>query len=366
MSFYTCLGNHLWGREIIMQKPCIPENEERRLAEVYNLNILDSPREVYFENITRILQNIFDVDIVAISIIDSDRQWFKAIRGANLKETPRELSLCAHAILDKNLFIINDTLQDERFHDHPLVTGDPKIRFYAGCPLFTKNGLGIGSLCLINKAPREIDAMQQSILSDFGRFVEDLLNDSVLKSNNKAINKQLEVIKKDFTDEQNMLLSRESFINYFNHLRHINSNNYHNNTLSKYSNFYLAIVEITNIQSVNNIKDSKFKNIVLETIIDQIIKNLSGSDIIANYDKDKYLLVIDNVGPNRLNKTFNNIVSDVRNIDLNQYGFDYKFEVSIGWSYFQQNRQQPITKMMQMASKQLQVSKQQHKNFIEA
>ena len=129
-----------------MKAPVKPTNEMSRILDLKDLNILDTPISKQFERITRITKSLYNVPIVAISLVDQERQWFKSIQGLDVCETSREVSFCGHTILQDEIFIINDTLLDQRFNDNPLVTSDPKIRFYAGFPIKSKNGNKIGSL----------------------------------------------------------------------------------------------------------------------------------------------------------------------------------------------------------------------------
>ncbi len=115
-----------------------PPDEEQRIASLKSLEILDTPPEERFDRITRVTAEVFGVPFALISLVDSKRQWFKSCHGLNLQETPRDISFCAHAILQRDPFIVNDALEDNRFKDNPLVVSEPKIRFYAGAPLTTE------------------------------------------------------------------------------------------------------------------------------------------------------------------------------------------------------------------------------------
>src|SRR5262245_34570540 len=116
-------------------------NEQERLTTLYKLNLLDTPSEERFDRITRIAARLFNSPIALISLIDFNRQWFKSCFGFNVTETPREISFCAHAILDDEVLVIRDTLNDPRFVDNPFVVGEPYIRFYAGQPLYALDGV---------------------------------------------------------------------------------------------------------------------------------------------------------------------------------------------------------------------------------
>ena len=159
-----------------MQEPAIPEGELDRLAALYSINILDTSREERFDRISRVLKEVFDVPIAYIAMIDSDRQWFKSVEGMNMRETPRNISFCGHTILRNDPLIILDATKDVRFMDNPLVVGEPGIRFYAGWPLALPGGHNVGSLCMVDKQPREnFTEKCRRIMGDLAAMVEDQL-----------------------------------------------------------------------------------------------------------------------------------------------------------------------------------------------
>lgn len=134
----------------------LPQNEKERLIELKKYNILDTEPEAVFDNMVHLANYICETPISAISLIDENRQWFKAAKGLEVTQTSREVAFCAHAILEKEPFIIENALEDERFFDNPLVTAGPKIRFYASIPLINQEGMSLGTLCVIDTKPRKI------------------------------------------------------------------------------------------------------------------------------------------------------------------------------------------------------------------
>ncbi len=149
-----------------------PENEEQRLAALRQLGILDTQPEERFDRLTRIAAALFDVPIALVSLVDRERQFLKSTCGLNVRETPREVSFCAHAILSQEVMVVPDALLDDRFADNPLVTGEPRIRFYAGCPLALPCGNFAGTLCILDTRPHRLDVADLRHLQDLARLVE--------------------------------------------------------------------------------------------------------------------------------------------------------------------------------------------------
>jgi GAF domain-containing protein len=143
----------------------IPSDEAERLAALRALLILDTPPEERFDRLTAFAAEEFDMPIVLLSLIDAERQWFKARVGLDVCETARGISFCAHAILQDDTLVVPDVALDDRFADNPLVTGDPHIQFYAGAPLKMPGGQNIGTLCLIDRTPRQLDDVDLAILA---------------------------------------------------------------------------------------------------------------------------------------------------------------------------------------------------------
>jgi PAS domain S-box-containing protein len=159
-----------------MQQPLIPENEAERLQALLGTALLDTAAEPRFDRLTALVQQFFSTDIVLVSLVDSNRQWFKSCQGLSPCATGRDISFCGHAILGADIFEICDAFTDARFADNPLVTGAPYIRFYAGAPL-TIAGQRIGTLCLIDPKPRQLDNRERQILRQFADVIEQEIAD---------------------------------------------------------------------------------------------------------------------------------------------------------------------------------------------
>lgn len=152
-------------------KAPLHKNEAKRIKVLWQYDVLDSVPEEVFDELADLAGLICGAPIALISLVDENRQWFKAKIGLTINETSRDVSLCAHAILQDELFIIADATRDKRFKNNPLVTAGPKIRFYAGMPLVTPDGHALGTLCVIDKVPRNLTKDQKQALRVLARHV---------------------------------------------------------------------------------------------------------------------------------------------------------------------------------------------------
>lgn len=159
-----------------MKAPDYPDNEDDRVATLRSLDILDTEPEERFDRLTRIARRLFRVPIALVSFIDINRQWFKSSQGLEVKEMSRDISFCGHAILGDDIFMISDASLDDRFYDNPLVTNEPRIRFYAGVPLVISQGIKIGTLCLIDREPRILSEEDKELLRDLGQMAAQELS----------------------------------------------------------------------------------------------------------------------------------------------------------------------------------------------
>ena len=144
--------------------------EAARVAALDRYAILDTEPEEAFDDLVILAAHVCRTPMAMLSLLDDHRQWFKSKVGVQVRETPKDISICAHAIQQKDLFIVGDTLEDPRFRGNPLVVGEPRIRFYAGEPLVNEDGFALGTLCVVDREPRVLDGEQKDALKALGRL----------------------------------------------------------------------------------------------------------------------------------------------------------------------------------------------------
>ncbi len=198
-----------------MITPDFPADESKRLQDVYRTQLLDTPEEKEFDEIVQLASDLCDTPISLITILDTERQWFKARVGLDATETTREVSFCGHAILQDEIFEVPNALKDIRFSDNPLVTGGPEIRFYAGMPLITESGSRLGTLCVIDSAPRELTERQRFALKV---LAGNVIKIAELRIKNRRLHHLTETQKRIISivahDVRNPLSSIKSVINF--------------------------------------------------------------------------------------------------------------------------------------------------------
>ena len=270
-----------------MKPALIPQNEKERLRILNSYKILDTLPEEDYDAIAKIASGICNTPIALISLVDKDRQWFKSKQGIEATQTPRELAFCAHSILHPDeLFIIDDATKDDRFHDNPLTTEDPKVIFYAGAPLNTAEGHAIGTLCVIDHKPKKLSSHQKDALKLLAKQVVSLLelrkrNFELEKTNQKIVklNEQLNDFAYRLTHDLKSPISGVNFLvdvlkqDYFKLFKETGAEEYINLIYSRMNYMGTLVDEILEYTKVNteNIVYEKFN---VKTILDSIIRNI--------------------------------------------------------------------------------------------
>ncbi len=270
-------------------------DENLRINALKELGILDSEEEEEFNALVKAASLICGVPMSFISLVDVDRQWFKAGVGLpGVTETPREYAFCAHCILQDEVLEVNDTKLDPRFSDNPLVTGSPNIRFYAGAPLKLSNGFNVGSLCVIDNKPNQLTDTQRQILKNLATVTSRLLENHVVRRNEQnLIAEKMQIINMaQHINESIIFITIDGVITFWNHAAE---------TMFGIKEIDVIGKNINSIKHKTGLRDIKsLENILIETptgsIYETKLKNAIGKNIdvsvslSANYDKEGVLI----------------------------------------------------------------------------
>jgi len=251
-----------------LQIPAIPANEIERLHVLRALAILDTQAEERFDRLTRIATRMFNVPIALVSLVDTNRQWFKSCMGLQVSETSRDISFCGHAILGNDTFVINDASKDPRFLDNPLVTAAPHIRFYAGRPIRTTHGFKVGTLCLIDSQPREFPARDIEDLDDLATMVESELAVIELATMDELT---------DLSNRRGFIMLTEKYLNYFSrHKLHAS----------------LVFLDLNDFKIINDTYGHDEGDRALQTFGKALKQMGRSSDIFARLGGDEFVILL--------------------------------------------------------------------------
>lgn len=280
-----------------MIQPKEHDKERERIKDLESYSILDTLPEADYDDLTAIAAEICGTNISLVSLIDNKRQWFKSHHGLDATETPREYAFCGHAINDQdNVFIIQDARRDERFHDNPLVTGEPFVIFYAGVPLISDNGLPLGTLCVIDDKPKLLSKSQINSLKALSHQIMSLLN---LRKNKLILEKALLSL-----EEKNLELERFAAIAAHDLKSPLIGIS---NMIELFSENYDSIIDLKGKKMLNIIESSSNK---LRSLIDGLLE-YSKSESVLKEKKTKIDL------------------KDLKNDIIGLFNYDHKIELDI-------------------------------------
>ena len=325
--------------------PGAPErpNEEERIKCIDNLGILYTPAEERFDRITRLLKYTFNVPIVLISMVHTDVQWFKSVQGLPVTETSKEVSFCAYAILKQETMVVLDAQQDDRFKDNSLVTGEPHIRFYAGHPLEI-DGHRVGTLCIIDRKPREFSSKEFEVLRDFAAMVEKELMAVKLMRREEELRGELELCKRQTLLDPlthcwnkkgiDIILRREMA-----------------KITRQRTQLGLAMLDIDKFKQINDTLGHLAGDQVLSQVAQRLRISLRPYDAIGRYGGDEFLIILPDSDLESVRATGTRI--------LNNMHIDFQLEdqtkvtvsVSIGASSFREGEELKMSKMIEYVDK---------------
>jgi diguanylate cyclase (GGDEF)-like protein len=237
------------------------------LRALHGLKILDTGEEERFDRITRLAMRMFNMPIALVSLVDQDRQWFKSRQGLEACETGRDVSFCGHAILHEGALVVSDALADPRFSDNPLVTGEPRIRFYAGHPVHAPDGARIGTLCIIDRVPRTLSHEDLVALGDLAGMVD----------------REVSLLRLSSIDELTHLSNRHGFGEIAQHLLSLSRRRAQPATL--------VAIDLDGFKAINDTQGHGAGDHVLRAFATLLLKHFRSSDLVARLGGDEFCIL---------------------------------------------------------------------------
>lgn len=307
-----------------MIKPDIPNNEAERLHALKTLRVLDTSHEERFDRVTRMAKRMFGVSISLVSLIDEDRQWFKSKQGIKVAEMSRDISFCGHAINQDGLFIVPDARVDIRFYDNPLVTETPKIRFYAGYPLKIRDGVNIGTLCLLDQQPKEMGEEDQLLLKDLGAMIEQ----------------EIKSIQLATLDELTLISNRRGFLTLVEHSVKM--------CKRKQIPMSFLLFDLNKFKMINDEYGHHEGDFVLIQFAQIMLNVFRASDVIGRLGGDEFVAMLSDSNEHNSNEILARFALAVEefNTTMNK---PYTIEYSVGLKHFEHETNKSAEDMIQEA-----------------
>jgi diguanylate cyclase (GGDEF)-like protein len=304
-----------------MIKPKFPENEAERLHALRTLQILDTSHEERFDRVTRMAKRMFGVEISLVSLVDGDRQWFKSKQGLDASETPRDISFCGHAINQDGLFIIPNAIEDVRFSDNPLVTGAPNIRFYAAYPLKLRQGINLGTLCLIDSKPKHLNEEDKQLLNDLGAMIEQ----------------EIRSIQLATLDELTLISNRRGFLTLADHSQKV--------CVRKKFPMSVILFDLNKFKPINDNFGHHEGDFALKQFAEVMRSVFRESDVIGRLGGDEFVVMLTDTSDEQITiilKRFKTEM-DAMNKEINK---PYLIEYSTGVASFSYDTKQSLEEMV--------------------
>ncbi|QIR14673.1 sensor domain-containing diguanylate cyclase [Shewanella aestuarii] len=304
-----------------MIKPEFPDNEAERLHALRTLQILDTSHEERFDRVTRMAKRMFGVEMSLVSLVDDDRQWFKSKQGLDATETPRDISFCGHAINQDGLFIIPNAIEDVRFSDNPLVTDAPNIRFYAGYPLKLRQGINLGTLCLIDSKPKHLNEEDKQLLNDLGAMIEQ----------------EIRSIQLSTLDELTLISNRRGFLTLAEHVQKV--------CRRKKMPTSVILFDLNKFKPINDNFGHHEGDFALKQFAEVMRSVFRESDVIGRLGGDEFVVMLTDTSDEKITITLERFRTaiDIMNKGINK---PYLIEYSAGVASFSFDTEQSLEEMI--------------------
>lgn len=269
-----------------MQAPLLPPNETQRVAALRSTGLLFTAAEERFDRITRMASRLLGMPISVVSLVAERCQWFKSVHGLGASETSREVSFCGHAVLGDQTFVVEDAAQDPRFSDNPLVTGAPHIRSYAGHPVHAEDGSRVGTLCVIDRSPREFTLEQLEILRDLAAIVETELQRGQLGEAQRHLLRECDDLKRKASiDAMTRLWNRATIMDL---LRAELAR------ARRGASLCVAMIDADHFKQVNDVHGHQAGDAVLIELAARIRQGVREVDAVGRYGGEEFMAVLSN------------------------------------------------------------------------
>lgn len=299
-------------------------NEEKRLKTLESLGLLDTPIDGRFEKITKMVCRILDVPIALFNLIDADRQFYKSAIGISATQAPKKAAFCTHAIHEDYMLLIPNTHKDERFHDNPFVTGEHlDIGFYAGCPIRAPNGMPIGTLCAIDKKPRDMSEEQLESLRDLADMIETEIKMIGLSNSQQTLIEELDEARRLAMIDPMTRLWNRSGVNALLEKEIQES-------IRSQTPITIVITDIDHFKKVNDTYGHPTGDAVITEVAKRLSIALRTEDVVGRIGGEEFLIILTNAKPENLEETVERIRQSICETPISHEGQDYPVTMSFG------------------------------------
>ena len=313
--------------------PPLAADEPCRLMSLRKLNLIDTPLEERFERITRLIRRIMSVKIAAVSLVEADRQFFKSIQGLQVTETPRDVAFCAYTILADDLLVVPDARKDPRFADNPLVTGEPGIVFYAGCPLHAPDGFRVGSLCVIDSTPRQLTEQEGQTLRDLAQMIESELAGAKSHPAQSTLVQDTTVDqRRDLVDPVTRLWNREAILGLAREVI---------DTDRLETGCGLIVLSVNGVDPVNDERSQPAGEQALVTAARRILQGAGETDLVGRVGNNEFLVIVTHCdSPAEAKETARRVLTRMTESDVD--ADSPKLSVGVGIRFVESGSVEPI------------------------